>query len=222
MSKNEYIVRCPRCGAEFPEREKFCPHCDTPNRKMICRSCGAQINASAKRCKVCGAQNVKRLTPLQIALIAAASAFIVLLSTVLPKNNTATNAATQQQEQTVDVETRDTALRGFGSAQPEDTPSEESDQQPVEVVAEEPAASSAAENPAPQETPDEAAQQEPVQNEAASRSTHVYVGSTESDKFHYPDCRFAKKILPANERWFSSAQEAKNANYFPCNSCNPR
>ena len=40
MTKNEYIVQCPRCGAEFPEQEKFCPHCDTPNRKMICRSCG--------------------------------------------------------------------------------------------------------------------------------------------------------------------------------------
>ena len=50
MTKNEYIVQCPRCGAEFPEREKFCPHCDTPNRKMICRSCGTQINASARVC----------------------------------------------------------------------------------------------------------------------------------------------------------------------------
>lgn len=48
MTKNEYIVQCPRCGAEFPEQEKFCPHCDTPNRKMICRSCGAQINASER------------------------------------------------------------------------------------------------------------------------------------------------------------------------------
>lgn len=52
MTKNEYIVQCPRCGAEFPEREKFCPHCDTPNRKMICRSCGAQINASERVCTV--------------------------------------------------------------------------------------------------------------------------------------------------------------------------
>lgn len=60
MTKNEYIVQCPRCGAEFPEREKFCPHCDTPNRKMICRSCGAQINASERVCKVCGAKNRRK------------------------------------------------------------------------------------------------------------------------------------------------------------------
>ena len=60
MTKNEYIVQCPRCGAEFPEREKFCPHCDTPNRKMICRSCGAQINASERVCKVCGAKKQEK------------------------------------------------------------------------------------------------------------------------------------------------------------------
>lgn len=60
MTKNEYIVQCPRCGAEFPEQEKFCPHCDTPNRKMICRSCGAQINASERVCKVCGAKNRRK------------------------------------------------------------------------------------------------------------------------------------------------------------------
>lgn len=60
MQKQNYTVICPRCGVEFDEKEKFCPHCDTPNRKMICRSCGAQINASERVCKVCGAKNRRK------------------------------------------------------------------------------------------------------------------------------------------------------------------
>lgn len=87
MSKNEYIVRCPRCGAEFPEREKFCPHCSTPNRKMICRSCGKQINARDPVCKFCGAKNRRRIDPLRICLLAAVPLLIVLLVVLLPKKS---------------------------------------------------------------------------------------------------------------------------------------
>ena len=57
MPKDTYFVRCPRCGENFDEKLKYCPHCDTPNRKMICRSCGTQINASARVCPECGARN---------------------------------------------------------------------------------------------------------------------------------------------------------------------
>ena len=87
MSKNEYIVRCPRCGTEFPEREKFCPHCSTPNRKMICRSCGKQINARDPVCKFCGAKNRRRIDPLRIGLLAAVPLLIVLLVVLLPKKS---------------------------------------------------------------------------------------------------------------------------------------
>lgn len=78
MTKNEYIVQCPRCGAEFPEREKFCPHCDTPNRKMICRSCGTQINASARVCPECGARNKKMISVQKIAILSVPFAAVVL------------------------------------------------------------------------------------------------------------------------------------------------
>ena len=78
MTKNEYIVQCPRCGAEFPEREKYCPHCDTPNRKMICRSCGTQINASARVCPECGARNKKMISVQKIAILSVPFAAVVL------------------------------------------------------------------------------------------------------------------------------------------------
>lgn len=50
----------------------------------------------------------------------------------------------------------------------------------------------------------------------------VYVGSIDSDKYHRPKCRFAKKILPENEIWFSSAEDAKNRGYSACETCHPK
>ncbi len=48
-----------------------------------------------------------------------------------------------------------------------------------------------------------------------------FVGSVRSDKYHYPSCRWAKKILPQNEIWFSSSQDARAAGYVPCGVCKP-
>ncbi|MCK9442492.1 MAG: thermonuclease family protein [Methanothrix sp.] len=48
-----------------------------------------------------------------------------------------------------------------------------------------------------------------------------FVGSTESDKYHYPECRWAKKISPNNEIWFSSSDDAKSNGYVPCKVCHP-
>jgi micrococcal nuclease len=48
-----------------------------------------------------------------------------------------------------------------------------------------------------------------------------FVGSLESDKYHYPSCRWAKKILPENAIWFSSSEEARAAGYVPCGVCKP-
>ncbi|MCK9565469.1 MAG: thermonuclease family protein [Methanothrix sp.] len=48
-----------------------------------------------------------------------------------------------------------------------------------------------------------------------------FVGSTESDKYHYPECRWAKKISPDNEIWFSSSEDAKSKGYVPCKVCHP-
>ena len=84
MQKQIYHVICPRCGEEFDEREKFCPNCDTPNRKMICRSCGAQINASSRVCKRCGAKNKKPMSPVQkVAMLVVPVAAVILVVALL-------------------------------------------------------------------------------------------------------------------------------------------
>ncbi|MHB1334474.1 MAG: thermonuclease family protein [Candidatus Humimicrobiaceae bacterium] len=48
-----------------------------------------------------------------------------------------------------------------------------------------------------------------------------FVGSKNSDVYHYPDCVSAKKIKPENLIIFNSVEEAKAAGYRPCKNCNP-
>lgn len=42
-----------------------------------------------------------------------------------------------------------------------------------------------------------------------------FVGSKNSDKYHLPDCQWAKRIKKENQIWFSSRQEAENKGYSP-------
>lgn len=53
------------------------------------------------------------------------------------------------------------------------------------------------------------------------KSTGMYVGSLESDKYHYPSCRYAKNIAEYNEIWFDTADEAKSLGFTPCGVCKP-
>lgn len=55
-----------------------------------------------------------------------------------------------------------------------------------------------------------------------NKSEGKFIGSTESDKFHYPTCRWAEKILKENQIWFNTVEEAKNAGFKPCGVCNPK
>jgi len=50
---------------------------------------------------------------------------------------------------------------------------------------------------------------------------YKYVGSKSSDKYHFPDCKWAKKISPKNLVTFKTAQEAEKAGYVPCKVCKP-
>ena len=48
-----------------------------------------------------------------------------------------------------------------------------------------------------------------------------FVGSINSDVYHYPGCRYVKKIHAENLIGFSSVEEAKSFGYRPCKVCNP-
>lgn len=43
-----------------------------------------------------------------------------------------------------------------------------------------------------------------------------FIGSVNSNKYHWPDCPWAKKIAKQNQIWFSSEAEAQAAGYTRC------
>ena len=57
--------------------------------------------------------------------------------------------------------------------------------------------------------------------ETTEQVSGPFVGSKNSDVYHYPDCSSAKQIKEANKIWFNSVEEAKAAGYRPCKKCNP-
>jgi micrococcal nuclease len=65
----------------------------------------------------------------------------------------------------------------------------------------------------------------PVVQDTSSQSSGSsgasFVGSSKSNKYHYPSCQWAQKISPANEVWFSGSQDARNQGYVPCKVCRP-
>jgi competence protein ComEC len=52
-------------------------------------------------------------------------------------------------------------------------------------------------------------------------SLQQFVGSSKSDKYHYPGCQWAKKIKPGNLISFSGSQDARAHGYVPCGVCHP-
>jgi methylphosphotriester-DNA--protein-cysteine methyltransferase len=50
---------------------------------------------------------------------------------------------------------------------------------------------------------------------------YKYVGSAKSNKYHYPDCKWALKIKSENLVTFKSAKQALAAGYVPCKVCKP-
>ncbi|MCK4823312.1 nuclease, partial [bacterium] len=49
----------------------------------------------------------------------------------------------------------------------------------------------------------------------------MYVGSINSDKYHYPWCYWAGQINPENEIWFTSKSDAESKGYVACKVCKP-
>lgn len=83
--------------------------------------------------------------------------------------------------------------------------------------------------PLTQDIPDDSNTQKPGGNGSVSeqetsdpgQSEGRYVGSTQSDKFHYATCQHAKKILSENKIWFETREDAFAKGYSPCGVCKP-
>lgn len=49
----------------------------------------------------------------------------------------------------------------------------------------------------------------------------TFVANKNSDVFHYPECKWTRKIKSKNMITFSSAQAAERENFMPCQDCQP-
>lgn len=58
-------------------------------------------------------------------------------------------------------------------------------------------------------------------NAKSQEELKKFVGSAKSNKYHYPDCQWAKKIKPENEVWFRDSEDARARGYVPCGVCHP-
>lgn len=67
----------------------------------------------------------------------------------------------------------------------------------------------------PEETPAALPEETP-----AAVPTVELVGSKTSNKYHHPDCKWAKKIRPERLVTFGSVEEAREKGYIPCPACN--
>ena len=61
----------------------------------------------------------------------------------------------------------------------------------------------------------------PITTPSSTVSGGPFVGSSKSDKYHYPSCSATKKIKPANLVTFSSSADARARGYVPCGICHP-
>ena len=59
-----------------------------------------------------------------------------------------------------------------------------------------------------------------VQADFPDQSEQV-VGSINSNKYHYPSCKWAQKIKPGNIITFDSIADAQKQGYEPCKICRP-
>lgn len=55
----------------------------------------------------------------------------------------------------------------------------------------------------------------------SSVASGAFVGSVNSDVYHYPTCTYAQRIYPENIIWFSSVADAVSSGYRPCKVCRP-
>lgn len=158
-----------------------------------------------------------------------------------PADTEAPPAIVQQEEITQNKESEEIA-QNEESEEIEETPTQEIEDSPTEppeeeptnaeasapITAKEPEQVAASTQVKPTEAPEQA--ENPIETavevapEQAFRESlyqYTYVGSNESDKYHYPRCRAADKINEGNLVHFETIEEAAAAGYSPCGICKP-
>lgn len=173
----------------------------------------------------------KKAIPLQKALIPLIISFALIITSlsVMPKTEPAdrSSPAPSETEQVDDsggesepvVENRTDDANNKETPRPDTSDKVENPKEaPTENPTEKPP-----EKPTPEPTEEIKPTPKPTDKptDPPTIEQKVYVGSTQSNKYHKPTCRHAKNIKPENEIWFDSANEAILNRYEPCGVCKP-
>lgn len=135
-------------------------------------------------------------------------------------------------EETPDTSGQETATETEPVDATEPEPETEPETEPVDTTEPEPPAEELAPEPSGAETSQEdpsgessgGSSAEAVDLEQAFRESlmqYNYVGSAESDKYHYPSCRWTNEINDENLVYFDTVSEAAAAGYLACGTCEP-
>lgn len=74
----------------------------------------------------------------------------------------------------------------------------------------------------PTPTPTSQPQKQPPASPApTSSNAGPFIGSKNSNVYHYPGCSYVSRIKPANQVTFPTAAAAQAAGYHPCSVCQP-
>ncbi len=68
----------------------------------------------------------------------------------------------------------------------------------------------------------ESTTEEDIESEEIILPINTFVGSSDSDKYHYDTCRWVKEILEANLITFETIEVAQAKGYFACGTCEPK
>ena len=54
---------------------------------------------------------------------------------------------------------------------------------------------------------------------SSQKTGYTFIGSTDSNKYHWPTCPYAQKIPQDKQVWFKSKADAEKRGYNPCDKC---
>ena len=124
------------------------------------------------------------------------------------------------EEKDEDTQQKQDILQPSDESAPERDPNPEPEPEPDHTTEPEPEPESEVES-----EPETEIEPEPeVDSEQTSRDKlleYNYIGSSQSDKYHKPTCRWTDKINDENLIHFDTEEEAVAAGYQPCGTCKP-
>lgn len=191
---------CHNCGAKINETDTFCPKCGVNTTPVALRekkvsSSNATISKSVKGWKSWSSTKKSFSVILGCCL---ALIIVFSIASLIPDNNTGDILNDSNSDNKINSAFISDFMNNTSKSQ-------DNTRIPVENDSDDSSDRSSSRS----------------SSSSVSDSSSGYVGSVNSDKFHYPHCSYAGKIKDNNKVYFSSRDDAISSGYKPCSHCNP-